>query len=64
MLKIEEENSITVKTRVQQSGNTLFVYLPKVLRDQGMELMPGQDLELCLDRKAKVVYFKYGFGEQ
>ena len=65
MLKIDEENCFRVKTTVQrQPGRTPHVYIARALEDQDVELATLRDVELCLDRKNKVVFFKYGMGEQ
>ena len=61
MLKIDDENVVKVKTRVQGGlKRSLFVYLAQMLFQNGLELKRGQDLELCLDKKNKIVYFRYG----
>ena len=62
-MKIDEENNVKVKTSVQMSTKTPYIYFPKVLFDNGLVLEPGQNVEVCLDKKNKIVYIRYGEAE-
>ena len=63
MLKIDDENIIKSKTTVQGKKRTPFVYLIKTFFDNGLDIVPGQELEICQDRKNKIIYFRYGGAE-
>jgi len=60
MLKIDEENVVKVKTTVQGKNKTPYIYLVKALFENGLDIIPGQELEVCQDKKNRVIFFRYG----
>lgn len=60
MLKIDEDNVVKVKTTIQGRNKTPYIYLAKALFENGLDVKPGQPLEICQDKKNKVVFFRYG----
>lgn len=60
MLKIDVENAVKIKTTVQGKNRTPYIYLVKPLFDNGLDVKPGQDLDICQDKKNKIIFFKYG----
>lgn len=59
MIEIDEECSIKSKIKVVQSGNTKRLHVPHIFEENGLVLEPGQEIELNMDKKNKIVYFKY-----
>lgn len=60
-LEIDETNILVKKVKVQATGgNQKYVYLPAVLDENGLDVHVGDSIELCMDKKNKVVFFHYG----
>ena len=60
MLKIDDENLVKVKTTVQGKNKTPYIYLVKTLFENGLDVKPGQELEIYQDKKNRIIFFKYG----
>lgn len=60
MLKIDEENVLKVKTKVQGKNKTPYIYLIKALFENGLDIIPGQEIEVYQDKRNKVIFFRYG----
>ena len=59
-MKIDEENVMKVKTTVQGRNKTPYIYLVKALFENGLDIIPGQKLEVCQDKKNRIIFFRYG----
>lgn len=60
MVKIDEENSVPVKTTIggPESRTTKVLYLPKQLEDLKVKIERG-DIVLNVDRKNKILWMPY-----
>ena len=61
MLKIEEESVIKIKTKLQGLlRRKPYLYISRFILDNAPELKNMKDVDICVDKKNKVIYFKYG----
>lgn len=60
MVKIDEENSVPVKTTIggAESRRPTVIYIPKILEDLMVKIERG-DIVLNVDRKNKIIWFPY-----
>lgn len=64
LMEIDVDCSIRKRVTVTPSGNQKKINLPKVFDENGLDVLNvGDEVELCMDKKNKIVFFKYGFGE-
>ncbi len=59
-MKINEENLVKVRTTVQGKNKTPYIYLVKALFENGLDVKPGQELDIYQDKKSRIIFFKYG----
>lgn len=60
MLKIDDGSLVKVKTTVQGKNKTPYIYLIKALFENGLDVKPGQELEIYQDKKNRIIFFRYG----
>lgn len=59
MIEIDEECSIKARIKVVKSGNTKRIHIPQIFEENGLVLEAGQEVELGMDKKNRVVFFRY-----
>ena len=63
MLEIAEENVFVKKVKFQCSGSgQKYLYIPGVFDENGLDVEVGDEIELYMDKKNKVIFFIYGKG--
>lgn len=59
MLKIDDKGAIRKRIKVQKrKDGIVLLYLPQVFFENGLVL--EDELDLCMDKNAKAVFFQYG----
>jgi hypothetical protein len=61
LIKINDETAIVKRVIVQERKDGVkSVVIPQFFGENGMDLAGGDEIELCMDKTNKIVYFKYG----
>jgi hypothetical protein len=59
MMKIDEKTAIRKRIKVQKrKDGIVLLYLPQVFFENGLVL--EDEIDLCMDKNAKAVFFQYG----
>lgn len=61
LIKINDESAIVKRVTVQERKDGVkFVVLPQFFGENGLDLSGGDEIELCMDKANKIVFFRYG----
>lgn len=58
-VNINKDNSICKKMIITATEKQKRITIPGVFEDNGLPDLSGKEIELCMDRENKIVYFQY-----